>query len=529
MKKTISLLAMLLLSILSYGQIKTNIQLGEKSKESKKAHISEIVGSDDSGIYVIKRKGKGLYSINADYFLEHYNKEMTKTNSVELELKEGKKDKNYEFIADYNNKLYLFSSFRNQKIKKKFLFVQSINKNDLSINDDIKKIAEIDFSGKSKRNSGNFNYVISRDKSKLLTYYNLPYDKNENEKFGFHVFDSSLNEIWAKQISLPYEDQLFGVEDYNIDNNGNVHLLGTVFNEKRRTKRDGKPNYRYENLSYYNNGTELKKYPIEIEGKFITDMEIAINDDQDIICAGFYSDEGAFSIKGSYFLKISKDTKEIISESYKEFGIDFITQNLTKRKEKKAKRKNAKGKNVELYKYALDDIIIKEDGGAVLIGEQYFVVVTTTTMTNANGGITTTTTYTYHYNDIIVINISPEGEIEWTEKVAKKQRTSNDRGFYSSYITTVVKDKLYFIFNDNVNNLEYKGEGKIETFKKEKNAIITIVEVNAQGKQTKQSLFTKKEAEILARPKVSQQISDNEVILIGEGKKTHRFAKVTFE
>ena len=38
---------------------------------------------------------------------------------------------------------------------------------------------------------------------------------------------------------------------------------------------------------------------------------------------------------------------------------------------------------------------VKEDGGAILIGEQYFVRIVTTTTTTANGGTSTSTTYYY--------------------------------------------------------------------------------------------------------------------------------------
>jgi hypothetical protein len=192
-------------------------------------------------------------------------------------------------------------------------------------------------------------------------------------------------------------------------------------------------------------------------------MQIAINDERDIICGGFYSEKGTFSIKGSYFLKIDGQTQEIKAKSFKEFGIDFITQHMTQRQEKKAKKKAAKGKNIELYEYDLDNIILRDDGGAYLIGEQFFVKVVTRTTTGSNGHTSTSTTTYYYFNDILVINMSPSGEIEWTEKIPKRQRTTNDGGFFSSYALSVVKDKLYFVFNDHPKNLFYKA-GQTHTF-----------------------------------------------------------------
>jgi hypothetical protein len=335
--------------------------------------------------------------------------------------------------------------------------------------------------------------------------------------------------LWEKEIRLPYKEDLFEVTDYEVDNFGNVHLLGIIFKEKRKEKRKGKPNYKYQVLSYRNQGDELIEYPIAISGKFLTDMQIAVNSNQDIICGGFYSVEGTFSIKGSYFLKVDGETKEIIEKSFKDFGIDFITQNMKKREEKKAKKKDEKGKNVELFEYDLDRIILRSDGGAVLVGEQYYVVVKTVTTFDANGRSQTRTTYKYYYNDIIVVSVLPDGSIDWTEKIPKRQATINDGGFFSSYAMSVIGNKLYFVFNDNPKNLFYKGSGKLYNFNNSKGSLIVLVELNMEGKQTREALFSAKEAGILTRPKVCEQISSKEMVLFGQRKSTHQFVKITFK
>lgn len=160
---------------------------------------------------------------------------------------------------------------------------------------------------------------MARDTSKILVYYQLPYEKKENEKFGFHVFDNDMNLLWTKNVVLPYEDKLFGVTDYKIDKKGNVHLLSILYKEKAKTKRAGKPNYSYKILSYTDEGKNVKEYDVTIKDKFFTDMQLAISDNYDLICAGFYSDLGTFSIKGSYFLRIDSESKQIKTKSFKEF------------------------------------------------------------------------------------------------------------------------------------------------------------------------------------------------------------------
>jgi len=93
----------------------------------------------------------------------------------------------------------------------------------------------------------------------------------------------------------------------------------------------------------------------------------------------------------------------------------------------------------------------------------------------------------------------------------------------------VVDDKLYFVFNDNPKNLFYKGSGKIYNFNKSKESLVVMVELDAQGKQSREALFSVKESDILTRPMVCEQISKDELVLFGQRKKTHRFAKLTFK
>ncbi len=448
---------------------------------------------------------------------------MNLITSAEIEMKyeEGKRD--LEFILHLNDHLYLFSSYKDQKQKKNMLFVQGIDKQSLKPNTTSRKLAEVDYEGHRKKNSGSFEYSVSRDSSKFLVYYNMPYEKGENERFGFHILDGQLQSLWNKQVNLPYQEELFDVERFKVDNQGNVHLLGQIYNEKRKEKRRGEVNYKYQILSYRDKGNSLTEYPVELDELYLKDMQIAVRDNQDIVCAGFYSENAKSSIMGSYFLTVDGKTKAVKQKSYREFNADFITQNMKAGQARKTKKKIAKGKNAELYNYDLDNIVLREDGGAILTAEQFYVVVTTTT----TNGVTITTTH-YCYNDIIVVNINPLGNIDWAQKIPKRQISTNDGGFFSSYAMSVVGDKLYFVFNDNPKNLVSKpGKTYAVNFRK-KSAIVAMVELDARGHQKKEALFMRYDSKVLTRPKVCEQISDHEMVIFGQFKNSQKLGKILF-
>ena len=141
----------------------------------------------------------------------------------------------------------------------------------------------------------------------------------------------------------------------------------------------------------------------------------------------------------------------------------------------------------------------------------------------------TRTTYRYHYNDIIVVKVLEDGSIEWAEKIPKVQISTNDSGFYSSYNLSVVRDKLYFVFNDNPKNLTNQGDGKLKNYLLNKESLVVLVTMNQKGEQVKEALFDAREAEVYIRPKVGKQTGFSETILFGQKKKKQRLAKVKFK
>jgi hypothetical protein len=507
------------LSLLFGQQIdagKFRVNFGAALKGHKSRTSFKIVDYDKKGVYVLSET-KGKYAI------ENYDNQNNLVKSEAIELKFQKKKRSLEFLLGFNDQLHLFTSFQNQKLKKNFLFEEKINKSTLLPTGELKKVAEIDYSEFSKYKKGTFNYKLSRDSNNVLVYYNLPSKKKAPEKFGFHVYNKTLDKSWHKEVELPYKDELFTVTDYKVDNLGNVHLLGKVYQDKPEDERRDEPNYNFVLLSYLDSGKKLKKHSIKCGEYFLKDMQVEVTDSGDIVCAGFYSSFDSYSVKGAFFLRIDEETKAIKAKKFKEFNLDFITQNLSDKQEAKTRKKAAKGKNVEMHNYVLEDLILKSNGGALLLGENSYTYLTTHTSSNGNGGTTTTTTTHYVNNDIIAISISPDGEIEWTQKIAKKQHTTNDGAMWSSYSLMIDRNKMYFFFNDNVENVGYKeGQDKFHTFVNYKKGVVMCVELDSKGNKQRSPLFETKVAQVFIRPGVNLQIADKEIVVFGAWKKVHQ-------
>lgn len=503
-------------------ELSFSIKWGKELEASRRSSLNDIVGHDRTGIYTVKQS-EDIFSKESEYNLEHYDTDFSLTKSFDLEIPNSKQKVSVRKTIYLNNKLFIFYSTLDQKTKKNTLFAKELDKQTLQPKEGSKVIRHFDTSGKNKNINGKSYYRFSRDSSKIMIAYGLPYNEGESEFFGFTVLDNQLNILWQKNIEIPYEDELFDIKSFRVDNQGNAYLLGAVYKEKRKDKRKGLPNYGYEIFTCRDNGNAVKQYPISLDDRFITDMQIEILDNQNLVCAGFFSERGTVSIKGTYFLVLDSNDKSIRTKSFKNFEFDFITQNLKDKEVKRAIHKQSKGIDSELYQYDLDKLLVGKDGSAILIGEQFFVEEDRSFLSSG----ASITTHHYYYNDIIVVKISPLGEIVWAQKISKSQHTVDDNGFYSSYMLAIVNGKICFVFNDHPKNLvEIKQERPVNYVPI--GSVVVIACIDQNGNMTKQPIFNSTDSDVITRPKVCEQISNNEVILFGQRKKSQQFALVTF-
>jgi hypothetical protein len=342
--------------------------------------------------------------------------------------------------------------------------------------------------------------------------------EQERQAFDLHVLNDRLDPLWSRETTLPYPDHEFTTEQYKVDHKGDVYLLSTLFDDNRSHKRSGLPDYRYHLISYRNKGKEVNEYSIRLPEKFLTDMKIVINEQQDIIGGGFYAEKGSYHIEGSYFFTIDGKSQEVVSNSVKEFEPRFI--------DKEFPGLHAGTKEVGQLKnmgISLNDIIVRKDGSAVLVGEQYFVSSNTRLKRRLLGSSRTRTNYYYDYKDIILVNTNAQGLIEWAEKIPKSQHSHNDAGRYSSFSLTVLQDDLYFVFNDKPDEGEdiKKRKGACPIHSKTK-----MVKVDRGGNLYQSGIASLNKANIRLMPKTAYMATENEQVFLGGGEKSKRFIRV---
>lgn len=587
MKNTILIITIITLSFFNKdltAQVNTTYW-GEEIIHNKGEYYKYFVGYDENNFYVIQQVNEGL--LNLKFYLLSYDYNFNMIAKDELNPEKTNEKINVEFFLNINNKSYLFYSYINMDNNNASLYAQEINEDLSNLFNDEFKLAEEKFESKliyytlqrsfygerqysqEKRVPGFFQYRLSEDNSKLLIYKTSSLNENASSMYNFFVFDNSLELLWQDSVSLGHDKTLYRGLDVEIDNNGKIHILGRVKTNRDFSKEKGKPTYYYELATYSYENDKLITSIIEFGNKFLSDAKIVINNNEEtIICAGFYSDihhsktdiymssvenlihkiyseRNLFGKIGTFFTKRSIDDHNIIAEKHEEFNLDILTLNRKARKKEKIKKKYNKGKDVELYDFDLNYIIPKKDGGVIILAEQLIIEKKIDNMNYSNLNNThnnynghpqlthpymnkTKTKTSYEYNDILIFNFSPNGEIIWCDRLPKRQRQSSSYhgGAFVSYFLATSDDELSIFYNDNRNNIDYNGEGNVAYLNYYLKSIITIVQYDKNGIKTKDFIEPKNEEKIMIQPPFCFQNSKKKVVILTTFNKGHQFVDV---
>jgi hypothetical protein len=496
------------------------VSLGKELKRSQQKGLQEIIGYDSDGVYTLQKKMTPFYSLRNTqpyiYLLQQYNADMNLQQTNRLSLKKEGEPMSYEFMLQLKDAIYLFSSAYEEGKEKKRLFAQKISKQSLQPVNDFIALVELS----EEEMGGHFSWSLSDNKSKFLLLYT--YFTEGRQTYDLHVFNNKLQKLWTKKNCVPHAANPFAIEQYEIDEEGNVYILSTSFKEKRREKRKGTPDYTYHLTTYKQQGKEEQSYGIGLPGKFLTDIRIKINREQDIIGGGFYAEEGTYNLEGSYFFSIDGNSSEVVAKSAEPFAPDFLEE--AEKPVAISTKKSAGTRQLRQFGYRLNDILLRNDGSAVLLGEKYSLETQSSIKKNIFGKTKTRSNYVYDYKNIIVVSINREGEAEWSRKIRKQQHSVNDGGLYSSYRLKMVNGKLYTIFNSQ--QLPEKGLFSRWSLRAGATSNVVVVCVSRDG-QLKASLLPElNKLNLRLLPQVGMDISEGGLVLLGAGEKNNRFIRL---
>ncbi len=499
------------------------IQWGEL--DLKKGSVIHILPANDREFYALRWSGGnalGSYRIT-----RHEEFEVADHGKVRLVVDNSMA--NFENIEIVNNDLVVFLS--DKKDGKNHLYMKKYSPEIKPVGEDI-HLASFDY-GRGMR-KGYFDVIRSKNEKYFAVVWEIPGKGDNRSRYGFKIFNNTLELINEGDYPLPFEPELVKVHSHHISDNGEYFLAMTEYtnDDEAGFLQDRK---RFKAVHIYHIAEDgLQDFKLDLDNKRVEAMAMSSDENRIFTITGIYGHKDEEGIKGVFFQHLDYSKGTVLNEGFEEFAKDFITEGWSERAIRKANKREEKGKGEpQLYNYRMREALTMEDGSIVGTLEQYYVQASTYS-DSRNGQMSTT--YYYYYNDIIAYKIDTTGKFQWIEKIRKYQVSTNDGGPFSSYEVFLSKGNLYFIFNDSFENYSLDGEfldpDKIHmaTYSRKKN-VVAIAELNlATGTQKRQTYFDRDQIGAIAVPKLFRvdRLNKQMIIYTIHGRK-EKFGRVNYD
>ncbi len=364
--------------------------------------------------------------------------------------------------------------------------------------------------------------------------------------FQMSVYDETFTQIWQDEPKLPFKKEKFAIDGFRVENNGDVYAVMVEVKDREKFKmnrQDVSPDYKYHVLYFPQDGSEFVDITIALDSGFVTEMQVATGKSGKIVVAGFYSKKSSFNMQGVFYQEYDPKSGELISARSEKINAWFTKEEKkevkkTKKKPNAVKRKTKKGGDDEseeemddpmVYNLHLSDLLVSEDGHVALIAEQYYMIVVSHTTSNGKGGTTTTYTYYYYYNDILAVNFNTTGDIAWKSRIPKRQRSVNDGGRFSSFVSCVVNNDLHLFFNQTIGKTQKDGKEEIPVFYPGKETRVLMVSIDQAGEAVTEVVPKLNNSKFMMEPGSSRVFDKKDVVLYLRKGAFYKIAGLTFK
>lgn len=488
------------------------VKLSETFKDSKKMTTLAFSVEDGNGGVIIGRNyNKGCY-------IEHFNEQLKLVEEYEMPMDNKRSRILDAFTKD--SKLMLVEYLQNANAEElqyvmhktdmgKFAFESSVlfsipfSEYKKNILEDIWSKSIFGMGKEDQDASGAMS--VSKNRNYIAFYQNIK--DSEKESHSIYVFNKNLEKIYEHSFSSDISDRKFKIQNVAIDDkDGTVYLLGKTTPKEAKSKEDG-GKYFYELFKIDASGK--KSLQFDSDDKFAASLTTVVGENQ-IICAGFYSDRKDTRYKGVVHFSINPDDLSIQSSKYSPFSDQFIID------------KYGKDKDKELRNIVFRNSHVDADNNLILAGEEHFVRL-------VNGGQMGNSYINYFFMDIIAVKLDPDGDLIWSRNINKGQ-TALVLDPAASYSSTYKDGKLLFFINGN-DKVKKMSEDRIGfPDARNKNMNMFAIEIDEKGDFNYQIIVPEDDADVAFG--VSEGIflnSGDQIIFQGRLKRKKQIAKLTLK
>jgi len=328
-------------------------------------------------------------------------------------------------------------------------------------------------------------YALSTDKSKLIIYKSFFSSKTFSSDYEYVVIDvTTANSIDTGKFSI--DNKTEKVNKLLLDNFGQVHVILEKYKSKGEQKKD-EMKFDYI-IRVFSNSNLKKEIKVEIPNYQVLTYDYLQGVDNLFYITGF-----AYSLPD--------DRKEKFTNKIYLSTIDCMTLEVSnfKVQELSTLYPNRKLVGDEGVPYTIKSVNKLKDGSYSIIGEQIF---------SSYNGSTGATSYS-HYG-IACIKLTKDFKIEYITVIPKIQIDVN----YFSFISTYINDKVYFLYNDHIENTNKYDKNELKWMSNTNSKTGFFLATVAQdGSYKKEMIFDYNNEKEKVNTVLSQVITPNEILL----------------
>jgi hypothetical protein len=338
-----------------------------------------------------------------------------------------------------------------------------------------------------------FYSVISENRSKMLVY------KVEDFK-AIHAFAidlDSLSLMWEVQLAPDGMDYFNEFQQMVVDNEGNMFC---ILNKDGRNV--GKNRFEVFVYGPYS-GLAVQRLDILMSDKLCFDVQFAFDNlNRQLIAGGLYSEDNLGRAAGPFYLRLPLGDQENGVLQFHELDDKFVSAFMGK---------NFNAKNRGITETTAREIVLRKDGGILLIGERERIY-----ERNLPGGRFDMAggrfIVDYYLDDLFIISFNPDGSLHWQEILHKKQYSQDDDAVYSSYFLLKTPANLRLFFNDEI---------------KHENTVSEYV-VSPIGHTDRFSVMNTDKQRLKLRFRDAVQVSSSELIVPSERRNTLKLVRIRY-
>ena len=312
-----------------------------------------------------------------------------------------------------------------------------------------------------------------------------------------------------ERMELLYEAE-FNPPNFNYSTDYSKLLVddeGTSYYVVERDNRKARKKTHHFDVFGYESYTDRKfNFKMKMGGRMTYDVDITLDNlNHTLIAGGYYSDKLFTKANGTFYLRAPLGDPASAKLKFEKFDNTLL--------------ETVEGKNKRQKKYLtqirVKDLIVRRDGGVLIVGEKYKRLDSRTStgiqQSSPFAGFTPFAS-DYYFDDIFIVTHYPDGELHWTNFFYKRQYSKNDSGVFSSYFVMKTPSQLRFLFNDEIIQ----------------NTTVSTYNVKPDGAYDRKALLNANFQNIKLRFVNSKQVSANEVVVPSEYKGELRLLKVLF-